>query len=89
MGSGAPVGLAEFYPGLKQEAFDQQKKLAIPMKLRAQTPTVVQALVTVVETKPCLNLSVEKNSASTFMSYSVRGRKPKGAVQGGGLCVLK
>ena len=65
------------------------KKLAIPMKSRAQTPTVVQTSATVIETKPCLNLCIDKTNVSAFMSYSGGGggRKPKGPVQGGGLCV--
>lgn len=46
------------------------KKLAIPMKSRAWTPMVVQTSATVIETKPCLNLCIDKPNVSAFMSYS-------------------
>jgi len=63
------------------------------MKSRAWTPTVVRTSATVIETKPCLNICIDKTNVSALMSYSWRGgqddRKPKGPVQGGGLCVLK
>lgn len=46
------------------------KKLAIPMKSRAQTPMVVQTSATIIETKSCLNLCIDKPNVSAFMSYS-------------------
>lgn len=88
--SEAPVGSAEFYPGLKQEAFWPAKKLAILMESRAQTPMVVQTSATVIETKPHLNLCIDKTNISTFISYSwgrQEAEDQRGQCKGGSLCV--
>lgn len=47
--------------------FDQPRKIPFSMNLRAQI--VVQTPLTVIETKPWVNLCINKSSVSAFVSY--------------------
>lgn len=52
-----------------------EKRSAIPMKSRARTPMVVQTSATVTETKPYLNLCIDKINVSAFISYARGGQE--------------